>query len=193
LFVKKDTRQVQSENAIIEASIRTLLVNPSAGMSEIATAAGVGRATLYRHVESRQALIEKLVLVCMEEMDAATAPLAHLTGGAALEARIDATMPLADRFHFLAELWTIAADSEAITQIDNKLDDELAVLVEQAKRAGQINTDLPTPWVVSFYASTLMAAWWLIASGDVEIDEALIYTKQSFFSGCAKNPGKNRP
>ena len=70
--------------------------------------------------------------------------------------------------------------------------DELAVLVEQAKRAGQINTDLPTPWVVSFYASTLMAAWWLIASGDVEIDEALIYTKQSFFSGCAKNPGKNR-
>ena len=128
----------------------------------------------------------------MEEMDAATAPLAHLTGGAALEARIDATMPLADRFHFLAELWTIAADSEAITQIDNKLDDEFAVLVEQAKRAGQINTDLPTPWVVSFYASTLMAAWWLIASGDVEIDEALIYTKQSFFSGCAKNPGKNR-
>ena len=128
--MKKDTRQVQSENAIIEASIRTLLVNPSAGMSEIATAAGVGRATLYRHVESRQALLEKLVLVCMEEMDAATAPLAHLTGGAALEARIDATMPLADRFHFLAELWTIAADSEAITQIDNKLDDEFAVLVE---------------------------------------------------------------
>ncbi|MGZ0219703.1 MAG: TetR family transcriptional regulator, partial [Acidimicrobiales bacterium] len=27
-------------------------------MSEIATAAGVGRATLYRHVESRQALPE---------------------------------------------------------------------------------------------------------------------------------------
>ncbi|MGB1252192.1 MAG: helix-turn-helix domain-containing protein [Candidatus Promineifilaceae bacterium] len=32
-------------------------------MSDIATAAGVGRATLYRHFESCEALIEKLILI----------------------------------------------------------------------------------------------------------------------------------
>ena len=75
---------------------------------------------------------------------------------------------------------------EAHKQIDRQLINEMATLVEQAKNAGDINPSLPTMWIVSFYESTLTAAWWLIASGDLTIDEAVAYTKQSFFSGCGK-------
>lgn len=181
---KKDKRLLQSEKAIIEASILTLLSNPSAGMSEIATAAEVGRATLYRHFESREVLIEKLILICVEELETASEPIQHLTGRAAIEAYIEVKMPLADRFHFLATLWTIVEDREAIQQIDKQLISEMASLVDEAKEAGEIKPDLPTKWIVSFYDSILMAAWWLIASGDLKIDEAVAYTKQSFFSGC---------
>ena len=98
---KKDRRIVQSEQAIIEAGISALLLNPSAGMSEIAQFAGVGRATLYRHFESREALIRKLAIVCAEETDIALEPYAHLTGRAAIEAVIDVLVPMADRFRFL--------------------------------------------------------------------------------------------
>jgi AcrR family transcriptional regulator len=43
--------------AILDAAADTLAVNPGAGMGEIATAAGVGRATLYRHYETREDLV----------------------------------------------------------------------------------------------------------------------------------------
>ena len=183
---QKDKRLIQSEKAIIEASIETLLANPSAGMSDIASAAGVGRATLYRHFESREALIEKLILICVEALEVANAPIQHLTGRAAIEAAIEVTMPLADRFHFLTTLWTGTEESETLKQIDRQLINEMATLVDQAKEAGDINPSLPTMWIVSFYESTLTAAWWLIASGDLAIDDAIEYTKQSFFSGCGK-------
>jgi len=136
--MKKDKRFTQSEKAIIEASIQMLLVNPSAGMSDIAEAAGVGRRTLYRHFESRDVLIEKLIIVCVEELKAASAPLQHLSGRAAIEASIEVTMPLADRFHFLTILWPTAANNEEVEQIDNQLDEKMATLIEQAKEAGDI-------------------------------------------------------
>ena len=190
--MKIDKRIIQSEKAIIEASIQTLLLNPSAGMSDIATAASVGRATLYRHVESREALIEKLVLVCLEELGTAVAPLRHLTGRAAIEAGIEATMPLADRFHFLTTIWKAATKSEPIKQIDTQQVNEMAIAIDQAKDAGEINPSLPTRWIVAFHESTMMAAWLLIASGDVTINEAVTYAKQSFFSGCEKGMERRR-
>ena len=182
--MNQDKRFIRSEKAIIEASIQTLLLNPAAGMSDIAAAAGVGRRTLYRHFESREALIEKLILLSVEELRAASAPIQQLTGRAAIEAYIEVKMPLADRFHFLTTLWTGQEESEAVQQIDAQLIHELATFVEQAKAAGDINPNLPTKWIVAFYEGTLMAAWWLIASGDLTIDDAVTYVKHSFFSGC---------
>ena len=182
--MNQDKRFIRSEKAIIEASIQTLLLNPAAGMSDIAAAAGVGRRTLYRHFESREALIEKLILLSVEELRAASAPIQQLTGRAAIEAYIEVNMPLADRFHFLTTLWTGQEESAAIQQIDAQLIHEMATLVEQAKDEGDINPNLPTKWIVSFYEGTLMAAWWLIASGDLIIDDAVGYVKWSFFGGC---------
>jgi len=182
--MKKDKRFIQSEQAIIEASIQTLLRNPTASMSDIATAARVGRATLYRHFESREALIEKLILVSVNEIRTASAPIQHLKGRTAIETYIELKMPLADRFHFLTSLWNDSVDGDAVKQVERQLISELATLVNQAKEEGDINLALPTTWIVSFYESTIMSAWWLIASGDITIDEAIRYTKQSFFNGC---------
>ena len=188
--MNKDKRFIRSEKAIIEASIQSLLLNPTAGMSDIAAAAGVGRRTLYRHFESREALIEKLILVSVEELRIAAEPIQHLTGRAAIEAYIEVKMPLADRFHFLATLWDESADREAVKQVDNKLISELAILIEQAKEEGEIAPNLPTTWIIWFYDSTLAAAWRLIASGDITIDESVTYTKQSFFNGCSNIIGR---
>jgi len=92
------------------------------------------------------------------------------------------TLELTDRVR--TTLWTGREESEAVQQIDARLIHELASLVEQAKVADDINPSLPTKWIVAFYEGPLMAAWWLIASNGLTIDDAVTYVKESFFGGC---------
>jgi len=181
---KKDRRIVQSEQAIIEAGISALLVNPSAGMSEIAQTAGVGRATLYRHFESREALIRKLVMVCSEETEIALEPYAHLRGKAALEAVIDVLVPMADRFRFLVSLWSLVEDDEEVKRINAEMLRDLHALIDQAKRAGDVHAQLPTAWLVTLLDSMLTAGWMFVETGTSTSREAAEYVKQSFFHGC---------
>lgn len=182
---KKDLRQIKSEQAIVDAAIQTLITYPTASMSDIATAAGVGRATLYRHYESREVLIKAIVIRCMEETDLATKPMEHLKGRAALEAIFDLLMPLADRFRFLASIWTLVEGDKDLNQIQSQMDKDIIYLIKQAKKRGDIAKALPDKWLLAFFDSTFTAAWTLVSSGDASPDEAANYAKQSFFNGCS--------
>ncbi len=183
---KKDRRVIQSEEAIIEAGIKTLLINPSAGMSEIAEAAGIGRATLYRHFESREALIRALTLRCYGEIEAALNPYDHLLGRAAIEKIIDVLMPIANRFRFLGGLWTYVEGDEEVRRIESQVNQEMRLLFDHAKLIGDIDDSLPTPWLTSFFDSTLMAGWMMVESNDASPEDAATFVKQSFFNGCGK-------
>ncbi|MEM8859621.1 MAG: TetR/AcrR family transcriptional regulator [Chloroflexota bacterium] len=185
--MKRDQRLIQSENAIIEAGIRTLLANPSAGMSEIAKAAKVGRATLYRHFDSREALIQKIAVICLQEINDATESFGHLNGRDTIEAIIEVVMPLANRFSFLNSLWDIAADDEVVKSIAQQQFDEMSAIVEEAKTLGQMDAVLPTVWIVALFEGVLAAAWELMEAGSISSDEAVQYAKRSFFNGCAQH------
>lgn len=183
----KDQRLIQSENAIIEAGIRTLISNPAASMSDIAAAAGVGRATLYRHFDSKEVLIQHLAVICLREINSATESISHLKGCSALEATIDAVMPIADRFRFLTSLWGMFFESEKVNQIIEMQHKEIYEMVNDAKRKGEINESLPTKWIASIFDGTLAVAWELLESGDVTPNEAAEYAKQTFFNGCKQS------
>jgi len=101
-------------------------------MSEIALAAGVGRATLYRHFESRELLVQALANKCLQETDELVVPLKEqgLTGKEAIEAYIDVLMPMANRFRFLMSLWNIAADDPTVIRIYQRQLRELRELVK---------------------------------------------------------------
>jgi AcrR family transcriptional regulator len=183
---KRDQRLVQSEHAIIEAGISTLLLNPAAGMSDIAAASGVGRATLYRHFATREALIRKLALVCLEEIDRALAPYAHLQGRAAIEQIVEVLMPLADRFSFLVNLWSLVEDDDDVRRINTRMQRETCALIDQARRAGEISTDLPTSWLALVFDNTLATGWKLVEAGEATSSDAARYVRQSFFDGCGE-------
>ena len=57
--------------AIVEAAIRLLNANVDATMSEVARAAGVGRATLHRHFRTKTDLLRTVGVCCIEEMNEA--------------------------------------------------------------------------------------------------------------------------
>jgi len=183
---KKDQRLIRSENAIIEAGIETLLVNSSAGMTEIAEAAGIGRATLYRHFESREALIQALVMKCYEEIETALEPHRHLKGRAALETIIDLLMPIANRFKFLVNLWAIVEDDKAVKRIEEQMYEELYRVFDQAKKEGEVDAGLPIAWLTAFFDSALTAGWVLVEEEEMSSEDAARYIKHCFFNGCGK-------
>ena len=182
---KVDARFQKSREVIDEASIKTLLRSPDASMSEIALAAGVGRATLYRHYESRDVLIQSLARKCLEETDELVEPIkaANLRGREAIEASIDVLMPMADRFKFLLNLWSIAGHDKVVRKIYKRQLDELEDLIEQAKQQSEIAEDAPTVWVASVFDSLLTTSWQMIKNDIMSPDEAAESFKKLFFKG----------
>lgn len=59
----------------MDAAIQLFLVNPSASMSDVALKAGIGRATLYRHFDTRQTLILALATESLQKTDEVLQPL----------------------------------------------------------------------------------------------------------------------
>lgn len=182
-----DKRTVQSEKAILEAGINTLLENRMAGMSEIAQAAGIGRATLYRHFKTREALVKRLALDCYEEFDKAYAHYDHLAGRAAIEKVFEIATQMAQRFNFLIKRWSSLEDDDDLRRVDAQSHNELSYLFDQAKRAGDIDKNLPNAWLLVFFDHLLAAGCELMKNGDVTAIQASEFMSRCFFKGCGTN------
>ena len=167
----------RNERRIVDAAARLLAARPSTGMSEIAAAAGLGRATLYRHFPTREALIAGLRAEAADAVDAvlarhgaaapADAPAAGEPAGAPASGSAGAGggRP-ADGFATLVEELLDVGERYRIVFADG--DDErtreearrrfelpLTALVEQAQARGELDRELPPQWIVVALRSVL--------------------------------------
>ncbi len=187
--MKRDQRVIQSEAAIIEAGVRALSKNPSAGMSEVAQASGVGRTTLYRHYPSREALIQGIALRCLDEIDAALQPVFASRQRAAIATTFEVLIPLADRYRFLSATWSDAEANPVVRQRMQESRGDTLALMEYAKNQGEVAADLPSEWLAEMFDMTLYAAWSLLERGATTSEEAVRLATRSFLYGCGSESG----
>src|SRR3954452_19338633 len=83
--------------AIIEAAITLLAAEPDASMERVAIAAGVGRATVYRHFASREHLVRAILDQALQDARDAILSSKPEEGSAleALERAVNATLKVA--------------------------------------------------------------------------------------------------
>lgn len=182
-------RYAKSRKALLDAAVEILSFNPGASISDIADKAGVGRATLYRHFASREELVHELAMDALCVTDEVLQPLREdktLRGRRAIEESMRAIMPLADRFHFVLNLWAIAGNDEEVMAIYNRQLEELYVLVEEAKVDGDIAKDISTDWVVASLDALLSRAWWMISEAGYAANQAAELMIRTAFDGVAK-------
>ncbi|SDQ32472.1 TetR/AcrR family transcriptional regulator [Pseudovibrio sp. Tun.PSC04-5.I4] len=180
-----DKRAIHSRKTLVEAGLAELPANPMASLTEIAEVAGVSRATLYRHFDSRETLIEEILRVCLDQVFEKLAPLhsKKLRGKEFLVQTFELLLPLADRLKFLTMFWQYG---EKILKEDPRcimMGQEKERAIEEAKNDGDIRVELPTIWVANSYGALIYSAWEMVSAGQLSIEDVTKYVVTTFFDG----------
>src|SRR5919201_2301410 len=128
--------------AILEAAARVLAARgEQANMTDVATAAGVARATVYRYFPNRQALLDELAELAVESAGERLAA-ARIDAIAVPEGVTRAVRALVDVGDLSVVLARERLRPEA-EQFERNIETPLRHLVERGQAAGVIRDDIP--------------------------------------------------
>lgn len=174
---------VRNRAAILNAAADVLATTPGASLAEVAHRAGLGRATLYRHFENRDAL---LAAIRDEALTRATAALA----GAGLEdcpvrdgvrQAAAVLVPLGMRFRILLAEGA-DADPEFLAARDQALA-PLRQLVGRGVSTGELAAGTDPRWLGTVLAGLLMSAVRSASADVIDPDRAGDLVCQALFDG----------
>ena len=152
--------------AILAAAAECLASNPDTSMAEIATAAGVGRMTLYGHFKTRADLLDAVLAevtarahVTLDAVDVSGDPRAAL-------ARLTAAnWEIVDRLRHVLEAAQRELPAERIHQAHGQVLGRVQAVIERGQETGAFRADLPLAWLVSLAMTVMHAAAAEVSAG----------------------------
>ena len=151
-----------SEDSLLSRAAEVLSAAPAASMEEMAAAAGISRATLFRRYPNRQLLVSAVARAAAQAYVAAT-DAARLEEGPpdeALRRLLAALAPLGVRFGLLtSQPLDDLVEKELLTLV-RESDEQLRALVRRGQEEGVFRVDLSAEWVA------IMVTWLLVGGAD---------------------------
>ena len=184
--IRVEERAARSRRQVLEAAARVLGKDPSASMSEVAAASGVGRTTLHRQFGSREELLVALALEAIDQLTEALAA-ARPGDGPAPEALVriaESVFPMADEFRYLdlgPELWELPQLKDRWYSVEQALDE----VVLRGQREGDLRADLPAALIADLFASALWSVNDSIREGRVARRDAVPGLLSALLHGVA--------
>jgi TetR/AcrR family transcriptional regulator, mexCD-oprJ operon repressor len=183
----RQAMQQRVATAVLEGAARTLAIQGSAAsMSDVAAAAGVARATVYRYFPNRQALLDELALMALQEADdrISSARIDEVPTAEAISRVVRALVDIGDAFIVVARERARPAD------FDQTLVDPLTRFFGRSQADGDIRDDLPAAWLTeALLALTLSVATSLPSRGREDTVAAIT----SLFLDGARRRGPRLP
>jgi TetR/AcrR family transcriptional repressor of mexCD-oprJ operon len=142
----RPTLQKRVSAAILEAAAELLARRgEAASMSDVAAAAGVGRATVYRYFPSREALLEELAELALTTAGdrLGAAGLANVSVEEGLARAVRVLVGVGDYFIVLARE-RVRPDA---AQLEERLALPLRALLERGQETGEIRADVAASWL----------------------------------------------
>lgn len=159
--------------AILDAATKCLARDPETSIAGIATAAGVGRITLYGHFGTRAELVDAVVGRTIEHADAildATDTSGDPAG--ALARLVAASWQLVHQFSNILLAAHRELPAERIRGLHDPILRRVQSLIQRGQRAGTFRTDLPQQWLTTTAFSLMHAAAEDAAAGRIETADA---------------------
>jgi TetR/AcrR family transcriptional repressor of mexCD-oprJ operon len=181
---------VRTAAKVVAAATHVLASSPDATMQEIADAAGIGRATVYRHYATREDLLAAIERTAFAEVRVAL-EARDLDRGDPIEAlhrALDAFFEVGDRYRFLAEhpeQPMPPADKQAAMQ---EVFAPVVALLDRARREGAIRSDVSAEWVRAVLGGLLRTAFEQMAAGAVDRDAAPALVARTLLEGLGTPP-----
>jgi TetR/AcrR family transcriptional regulator, mexCD-oprJ operon repressor len=171
--------------AIVAAAAELLATRGSTSMADVAAAAGMARATVYRYFPTREALLERVADVAVTDAGArlAEARLGSVPPEEGLVRAIRAFFDVGDHFIVLARE-RVHVDEDRRKQI---VDDPLRKLFARGQRSGVFRNDVPPEWL----ARALVGIVEAVAStspGVIGRDDTVARVSSVFLEGIRRAP-----
>ncbi|MCS3876508.1 AcrR family transcriptional regulator [Gordonia amarae] len=163
---------------IMEAATSVWAVNPDAPLQEVAKAAGVDRATLYRHFPTRAALFQTVAPPAFDEIGGLLVDLP--TEGPALPvltSLIEPFIGLGNRYAFVVTHATAATQDRAV---DVALSESLEALIIRAQQQREIDPGYHPAYVAGMYTSVIKNAVILVARGILDPETGIAQAQRAF-------------
>lgn len=181
----KDKRRTH----ILDAAAELLATKPTASLAEIATHAGIGKATLHRYFANREALMVELAYRALDSVSVAiqSARLDEDSAPVALRRLAEALIPLGDKLYFLLNehIWDVHPD---LIRAEEATQTPIHDLIQRGQAEGTIRPDMSAVWMVYHLNFSLFAAWQAINDGSIAKKEALRLVMDSVLGGIATKP-----
>lgn len=139
----RPTLQQRVSAAILDGAAQVfVLEGEQASMSQVATAAGVARATVYRYFPNREALLDELIRSAVDQVDVrlASARIDEVAPEDGIARAVLALVEVGDLFVLLTRE-RARSDRE---QYERRLVAPLRRLLERAQTTGAIRADIPS-------------------------------------------------
>ena len=159
----------------------------AASMEEVAEAAGVGRATLYRYFPSREALLRALEAAAVEQLCVKIA-----------EAELD-TVPVAEGIARLNRGFLDAGDKYvALLRAGRKTTDARVIehriaapvraLIHRGVQDGTLRADIPPEMLLGMFTALLESALQMTAQARLGVEAASAAITTAFLTGVLTDP-----
>jgi TetR/AcrR family transcriptional regulator, mexCD-oprJ operon repressor len=171
-----ETRRADAERNVLriqEAAIRLWADDPTAGVADVAAAAGVGRATLYRHFPTRESLLEAIRTQGLVDGEDAVENCRLDEGSPtdALSRLMAAWLELGDRYRVVVANPSKPDNLDARGR-EERLVEAIHKLVQRGQAEGEFSQDVPAMWGASAVGALLVAAIRGVGEGRIRRDEA---------------------
>ena len=142
-------------SAIVEAAAHALARDGDVSMADVADAAGVARATLYRYFPNRHALVDAVAATALEEAAGRleSARIAEIPVGDAVTRAVRALVEVGDPF-IVAARERLRTDADAF---DRSVAMPIATVFERGQAAGALRGDVPPRWLAEVLIGLVVA------------------------------------